>query len=161
MDRTDLDETEHYSVINNCLHSLFSQCSVTLNGIPITPSKNLYNYRAYHETLLTHGEDAATSHLTNAFWYLDTGNVIACDPTAATTTTTDKGAIDRWNRSKQRKVVEMYGRMHSDLFNVPQLLLPGVQIQIKFTKSKKGFYLLVPKNDTEAVFKFIDVTYVK
>jgi hypothetical protein len=52
----------------------------------------------------------------------------------------------------------MYGRSHSDLFNVPKLLLPGVQLQIKFTKSKKGFYLLVLKNDTDAVFKFIDAT---
>jgi hypothetical protein len=83
--------------------------------------------------------------------------MIAGDPTAATTTT-DKGFIDRWNRNKQRKVEEMYGRTHSDLFNVPKLLLPGVQLQIKFTKSKKGFYLLVPKNDTDAVFKFIDAT---
>jgi hypothetical protein len=71
--------------------------------------------------------------------------MLACDPTAATITT-EKGFIDRSNRSKQSTEVEMYGRTHSDLFNVPQLLLPGVQLQIKFTKSKKGFYLLVPKS---------------
>jgi len=44
--------------------------------------------------------------------------MLACGPTTATTTTTDKGFIDRWNRNQQRKVVEMYGRTHSDLFNV-------------------------------------------
>jgi len=55
----------------------------------------------------------------------------------------------------------MYGRTHSDHFNVPQLLLPGAQLQIKFTKSKKGFYLLVPKNDTKQSSKFVDATYVQ
>jgi hypothetical protein len=66
MDETDYDETEFYSVINNFLHSLFSQCSVTLNGVSITPSKDLYNYRACLETLFTYGQDGATSDLTNA-----------------------------------------------------------------------------------------------
>jgi hypothetical protein len=52
----------------------------------------------------------------------------------------------------------MYGRIHGDLFNVPQLLLPGVQLQIKFTKAKSDFYVLSTKSDAKAVFKFLDAT---
>jgi hypothetical protein len=62
MDRTDFDATDHSSVINNSLQSLFSQCSVTLNGVTISQSKDLYHYRAFLETPLTYGCDAATSH---------------------------------------------------------------------------------------------------
>ena len=41
----------------------FSQCGIILNGTQITQATDLYNYRAYLETLLTHGSDAAESHL--------------------------------------------------------------------------------------------------
>jgi hypothetical protein len=52
----------------------------------------------------------------------------------------------------------MYGRVHGDLFNVPQLLLPGVQLQIKFTKAKSDFYVLGTGEDNGAYFKFLDAT---
>ena len=52
----------------------------------------------------------------------------------------------------------MYGRDHGDLFNVPRLLLPGVQLQIKFTKPKNDFCVMSTKADTGAVFKFLDGT---
>jgi len=42
------------------LHSLFSQCSITLNGTTVTQTTYLYQYRSYLETLLIYGTDAAT-----------------------------------------------------------------------------------------------------
>jgi len=56
---TDFDANKHSSFVNNFLHSLFSQCSVTINGVSITPYEDLYQYRTYFETLLTYGRDAA------------------------------------------------------------------------------------------------------
>jgi hypothetical protein len=50
----------------------------------------------------------------------------------------------------------MYGRIHSDLCNVPKFLLPGVRLQIKFTKAKPSFYLMNTKADSTTVFKFLD-----
>jgi hypothetical protein len=52
----------------------------------------------------------------------------------------------------------MYGRVHVDLFNVLRLLLPGVQLQIRFTKFRSNFSVLSSKSKTGAVFKFLDVT---
>ena len=48
----------------------------------------------------------------------------------------------------------MYGRLYSDICNVPLFLLNGVKIQIKLTKSKKSFYLLSNRADSNATFKF-------
>ena len=59
---TQLADTDYTAGINNLLHSLFSQCSISLNGTQITQGTDLYNYRAYLETLLTYGSDAADSH---------------------------------------------------------------------------------------------------
>jgi hypothetical protein len=131
---TALDATDHTASANNFLHTLFSQCNIALNGANITQSGDLYNYRAYLETLLTYGSDAATSHLTNGYWYVDVGDMLPCDPTKEDSS--NKGFILRWERMKQGKEIEMYGRIHSDICNVPKFLLPGVSLQIKFTKSK-------------------------
>ena len=62
-----LEDTDYTAETNNFLHSLFSECSLTLNGTTITQTTDLYQYRSYLETLLTYGSDAAISHLTNGF----------------------------------------------------------------------------------------------
>jgi imidazoleglycerol phosphate dehydratase HisB len=52
-DGGDLDTSDHTAGVNNFVHSLFSQCTITLNGVNITGSGDHYNYRAYLKTLLT------------------------------------------------------------------------------------------------------------
>jgi len=84
----DLEATDFTAATNNFLHSLFTQCSITLYGTTITQTTDLYQYSSYLETLLTYGSDAATSHLTNGFWYLDTGDLQPWDPTKAESTNT-------------------------------------------------------------------------
>ena len=81
-DGKDLDASDYTAGTNNLLHSLFSQCSIALKGVNITPASELYPYRSYMEALLTYCTDAANSHITNAFWYIDEGDVLAGDPTS-------------------------------------------------------------------------------
>jgi len=121
-----LDASDHTAGTNNFLHSLFSHCSIALNGVNITPASELYPYRSYMETLLTYCPEAANSHLTNAFWYLDKGDVLAGDPTS--TSIKNKGFVKRWERQKESKIKELYGRLHADICNVSQFLLPGVRL---------------------------------
>jgi hypothetical protein len=152
----DLDATDFTAGTNKLLHSLFSQCSIYLNGVNITPAADLYHYRAYLETLLTYGSDAANMHLTTAAWYLDSGD-LACDPTSADST--NKGFITRWNRQKQSKVQELYGRLHSDICNLP-IFLPCVRLQIKLTKAKSSFSLMNKDSTSTASFKFLDAELI-
>ena len=109
----DLDAIVFTVVIKNFLHSLFSQCSVTLNAVLIAQANELYHYRSYLKTLLTYVTDAAASHLTNSLWYLESSDKLTCDSTAAQNDTTNRGFIARWNKIKQRKKVQLYGRLHS------------------------------------------------
>jgi hypothetical protein len=154
-DGTSLDGSDFTAGTNNFLHSLFSQCSIALNGTTITPATDLYNYRSYFETILCYGSDAAATHLANAFWYLDDGNLLPCNPTT-NDTKNNQGFIARWNRMKQSKEVQMYGRLHSDICNVSRFLLPGVQLYVRLTKAKSQFYLMNEDAKTEVVFKFLD-----
>ena len=97
-----LDASDQTAGTNNLLHSLFSQCSIALNGVNITPTSELYPYRSYMESLLNYCPDAANSHLTNAFWYLDEGDMLAGDPTS--NSIKNKGFAKRWERQKESKI---------------------------------------------------------
>ena len=153
-DGKDLESTDVTATANNLLHSLFTQCLITLNGTTIAPTSDLYQYRSYLETLLTYGREAATSNLTNSFWYLDSDDLQACDPT--TTEPTNTVFVARWNRIKENKEVQLISRLHSDICNVIPYLLPGVKLQIKLTKGKRPFYLMSTKADSTTKFKFLE-----
>ena len=136
--------------------TLFRQCSISLNGVNITPASDLYPYRSYLESLLTYGSDAENSHLTNAYWYMDEGDVLAGNPTSYNIK--NKGFVKRLDRQKQSKVIELYDRLHADVYNVSQFLLSGVRMQIRLTTAKEDFYIMNAytntKAKTKATFKF-------
>jgi len=67
-----------------------------------------------------------------------------------------KNSITRWNRIKQSKEVQLYGRIHSEICNVPLYLIPGVRMQIKVTKARPSFYLMYKDAETKKVFKFLE-----
>jgi hypothetical protein len=109
-DGTELEASDHTAVTNNFLHSLFSQCTITLNGVTITPAAGLYGYRAYLETLLTVTmRPLRISETRSGIWIMAIRS-----PTTPPTLidATNKGFIARWNRIKQNKEVEFYGRLH-------------------------------------------------
>ena len=116
--------TDFTCVANNLLHSLFEQYNISLNGLTITHSAGLDYYLAYFQTLLTYGNEAAESHLTNALWYRDTGDLGVCDPTAGITPSTNTGYVVPCDRLKQSKKIEMVSRLHTDINSVPTHLLP-------------------------------------
>jgi len=127
------------------MHRLF-------NGVNITQSGDFYNFTSYLETILTYGSDASLSPLTNSYWYKGTGNMLPCDPTKTYDDNTNTGFIARWNRQKQSKEIEMYGRVHSDICNVPKFILPGVRIQ--FTKAKQDICLMSGTPDSKTISDF-------
>jgi len=155
------DVSDHTGVTNNLLHTLFNQCTIVLNGSTLRQSSQQYNYRSYLETLLTYGTDAAATHLTNAYWYRDTGDMFPCDPTSETVTAVSNcGSITRWDKLSASKELQLFGRLHSDLFNVPLVLLPGVSLQIRLTKARSSFYMISKEVDSKTTFKFLDAHLV-
>jgi len=116
----------------------------------MTQTTELSTYRSFFETILTYGSNAAASHLTNAFCYLDNGDLLPCDPTAADAK--NKGFIRRCDRIKQSKEFQIYGGMHTDMHNVRLYL----RLQIKLTKAKSIFYLMNKDAESKKLFKFLD-----
>jgi hypothetical protein len=50
----------------------------------------------------------------------------------------------------------MFGRLHSDIFNVVTHLLPGDRVQVKLTKARPEFSLMNKDADLKVTFKFLD-----
>jgi len=80
-----------------------------------------------------------------------------CDPTTATVTAmTNRGLITGWDKHSASKELQLFGRLHSDLYNVPLVLLPGVSLQIGLTKARPSFYMMSMEAASKTTFKFLD-----
>jgi len=100
--------------------------------------------------LLNFGSYAATSHLKNTYWYLDTCDMNPCDPMADThTASKNEVFIARWSRLSASRDVQLFGRLHTDSCKVPLFMLPGVKLQIKLTKARPRFYLMKKADDSK------------
>ena len=54
--------------------------------------------------------------------------------------------------------VELYGRLHADLFNSDNMSINGVDMNINLTRTPEAFYLLAPPDDTKVRMKSLDAT---
>lgn len=130
---------------NNWLHSIFSQVDVYMNQKCITPSSNCYNYRAYIENLLNYSSDAKRSHLTTGVWEEDTAGHMD------DISNENVGFTVRRNLTTNNKIVDLYGPLHCDIFNVDKYLLNGVELTIKLQRANESFHLMGVANANPAL----------
>ncbi|XP_031342035.1 uncharacterized protein F54H12.2-like [Photinus pyralis] len=150
-DDTPLGADDVVAPVNNWLHTMYSQVEVCLNQKLVSPPSNTYAYRAYIETLLNYGSEAKATHLGCSLWHNDT-------PKQMDTLTADnKGFAIRQNATKLGKMVEMVGHVHADLFNQEKFLINGVEMKVKFVRSRDTFSLMAAAGSTYKV-KVVDAS---
>ena len=122
----DLDADEQVDPVNLWMHALFSEVDVFLNNKLVTPSSTAYPYRAYIETILNFSKGTKSSQLTSALFYKDkAGKMDSVNP-VANADAVNTGLKERYNLSKESKMVSMEGKIHSDLFAQERYILGGV-----------------------------------
>ena len=126
--------------VNLLIHSLFSQVDVALNEKLVSSSANTYAYRAYLENLLNYGKEAKESQLTSVMWYKDTAGKM--DERAVVAAGENKGLVKHASFTQSSKVVDIMGRIHSDIFFQEKLLKNGIDVRIKLVRSKDSFSLV-------------------
>ena len=127
--------------INLFLQSLFSEVDVTLNDRLISNSSNLYPFRAFFESVLSYGDSAKNSHLTEGLFYKDTaGCMDTANPLAEDNT--NEGLKKRFEYTKGSRLIDLMGPIHADLFFQERLLLNGVSLKLKLHRSKNSFCLM-------------------
>ncbi len=145
--------TDKVAIINNALHSLFSQVDCWFNETLITRNNNLYSYKAYFEDLLSHGIEAEKSYLTaQGFYKEDPSKFEADDDTSFTT---------RLGKTITGKKYQCMGRLHLDICQQNKAILNNVNIKIKLIKNKNSFAILntTANDNVEYKIKITDLTF--
>ncbi|XP_063911221.1 uncharacterized protein F54H12.2-like [Zophobas morio] len=151
-DGTNLPDDINIAPVNNILHSMFSQVDVYLNQKLISPPNNTYAYKCYLETLLNYGPAAKKSHLTCGLWYIDTpGDMDTADGTK------NIGFKARNHFTKKSQQIDLIGHLNCDIFNQEKFLINGVELRVKFVRSRNSFALIGADGTTGKV-NIVDAT---
>ena len=167
-------ETQGGTLVDNILHSLWSQVDIEFNKTLVSSSGTNYPYKAYIENLLTY------SHATSKY-QLDmqgfTGNEGNFDATSPDGTPTNGGFTRRsdwfkpvttiynpgeegdnpdemWDRPT---CVEFAGPILADVCNQPHAIVNGVDIDITLEPSKNSFRLMTHPEGVEGVVQVHDI----
>jgi hypothetical protein len=124
--------------VNNFLNSLFEHVSIELNNKTITTPSNSYHYRSYIETLLNYSHEAKSTHLLSSLFVKDQAGRM--DDVEGS------GFVARKKFLKDG-AIELSGYIHSELMSQEKFLINGVNIRLKFYRSKPGFSLLTTAAD--------------
>ena len=131
---------EGVSTVNLWLHSLFSQCDITLQQKMLYNSGRFYVYKSYIETLLNLKTDLATNLVSEMFYKDDRYAMDAYNPKDVKNINT--GLLLRFQRVKNGYWVEMMGPLHADLCQMDRLILNGVDIGVKMYPTSTAFNLM-------------------
>ena len=160
-DGSNLDDASKVGFANYPIASLFNQVDIILGGKLISSASNTYAHRSILEVLFNYDKEAAESQLGCGLFCKGTaGQMEEMEISADPVLNTGLGTRSEW--TKTGKIVEIHGRIHSDLFNQEKLILKGVDLTVKLHRHKPEFCLL--SGDTAPAHKITIVDanfYVK
>ena len=136
-------EADKVALTNLPLHSIFSQVSVSLNGIEPNPEVGaLYPYKMYLELLTKEtSEMKATIGQERGYYPDGTGTVGTTDPKAEVNA--NAGLISRYNLTKTGATITLHGPIGIDFLELcNRYLINGVPITMTFFQSPDAFRLL-------------------
>lgn len=145
-------DKSHLVAPQNNFHSTqFKNVEVFLNNKLVSTSDNLYPFRSYLETLLTFSESTKNNQLALALYHKDTGTDFDTfnDSSISTSSPTNKGLYQRYQKTKLSKPFETIGKLHSELFLQPKFIPGGTEIRIKITKNEPAFCLQSASNNSD------------
>jgi hypothetical protein len=70
----------------------------------------------------------------------------------------NKGYTTRLNYLGESQTIELYGRLHADLFNSDRMLTNGVDMNIRLSRVPEAFCLPGTTNDVKVRIQILDAT---
>ena len=138
---TDATNTEAPYLSNNALHSLFSECTVSANGVKISNTNGNYEHKAFIETEFSSGKTAKNTWLVcQRYYYEDEPAKI--DGTDGRTDNVAAGKALVANSQENYFI----GKPASDIIACDKHLLSGVTLRISFRRSTNDFAVFSESN---------------
>ena len=150
----DLDEKDDVAPINYILNTMFDQIDVSLNSTTISRSNNTYAYQSYLEALLNHGKDAKKSQLQMGLYFKDLAG--KHDKVKENESESYK---KRASYFKKSALVEVCGRIHSNIFNQGRLLLNGVPLKLTCHRNKASFTILSGAENADYKLDIVEAVF--
>ena len=129
---TDKAKTDAPYFCNNVLHSLFSDCTVSANGLKISNANGNYAHKRFIETEFSHNKDAKNT------WLACQGYSFEENPATLATTEIDR----RKELVKKSAECAFYGKVAVDFFTCDRHLLSVVTLRIAFRRSIDDFVIM-------------------
>ena len=128
----------------NYIHATcFKTVEVLIGNKNCSSNDTMYPYRAYLETLLSYGKITKEEQLVISMFYRDKAPIDEhTDAVAAGDGSKNNGARSRFLRTNYSTPVETLGRIHSEIFSQPKLLIGDVSLTIKFHRADTKFALM-------------------
>jgi hypothetical protein len=117
------------SIVNNFLHSLFSQVDIEVNGRRVSPPMKTYPYKAYIHTLFGYRRSAKDNFLSIVPWLKDEGEK-------------DKPNYKRMSAYDKKLPFDVAGHLLCDIFMQEKFILSTADIDIKLYRSDQGFAIV-------------------
>jgi hypothetical protein len=139
--------------VNLCLHALWNQVDVFINGYRMTQASDMYAYKAMIKTQLYYGDDAKKTQLTAQGFRTENSDNLD------DFTNDNTGYVWRRQLFKGSKVVELEGPLLEDVLQLDKYLLNGMRVQIKLYPALKKFYIMADDVTKDYKIEVVDVVF--
>ena len=139
-DGSNLEEAVMVTTVILWMQSLFNEVDVYFQQKLVSSSGTNYAYKAYMDVLLNFSEDAEKSQIQTQLFYNASAGLF--DQTIVTEVPLNQGLILRQNLVKNSQLVDMYGPIFADTFNMSKYLLNKGYVCLKLFQSKHDFRLM-------------------
>lgn len=127
--------------INYFFATQFKNVEVNLGEKVISSPDTLYAYRSYLESTLGYG-NITKEQLACGLYNKDYDDLDLHEKTIADDACENKGAQARFLSTRYSKPIEVWGRIHSELFCQPKLILNKMTMTVKFHRHDPEFSLM-------------------
>ena len=134
--------------VNNTLHSLFFECSITANGIKIPSANGNYGQKAFNETEFSHNKEAKDT------WLKCQGYSYEEQPDDFTKTV----FTTRTAETRESAEISFFGRIASDCFSCDKLLKSWFTLRILFLRNRPEYALIYDDESNEYKIKNIQAS---
>ena len=125
----DATATDAAYFVNNVLHSLFADCTVSANGKKISSANGHYAHKSFIETEFSHGTDAKET------WLKCQGYEYEPNPAGIAAASRDARQV----AVRESEQITLYGKLAVDFFSCEKHLVSGVTLRLSFRKSQDDF----------------------
>ena len=148
---------DNIALVNNAMHSLFSDVTLSINSKRIEGGDKMYPYKAYINSAFRYSKEVQEGQLFSIGFVRDEATKMDDVANAA--------FLKRKTWTTLSSSKEFIGKLHLGMFNQDRLLVPGADLHLKLERAKDAFCVfnnnnkLQPKVIIEAAF--LDLLTVK